>query len=528
MRESTYLKLSTFANINGWLLKSDISEHPDKPLTWKNKTDGHEIVKRFESVKKTGFGIKNGKNQFGDNDFFELIKIFCASKNIELLSNINRPIRKKFKLFLRDQDGEFYCSYENLLKLKFPRKKKRTIDALHKIAIEKGGKCLSNIYLGPHKKHIFQDSLGNIWEAEANSIWNGTWSQFEADEKKSIDKRFSDDVVRSLLTERNYEWISGEYKNAKSKLTLSCTKGHPWITSVYSAVNSIHDCPQCFGRVSKGQAELQTWINKYYPKANSRMFNINGTKVECDIFIPELKFGVEYDGLYWHSEEVNKHKYNMFRKKQLFDSIGINIIHIYDDKWKNRKEQVINLLMSNINKNEVIYARKCIVKNIDNKEAIEFINENHIQKSDYIKFAVGLFYYDKLVGAMAFRNSKISNSIILDSIAFKGGIRVQGGTSKLLKFSINELSKKFNKIITWSDNRWGSGNVYKTIGFNCIYEFPPDYYYIIKNSRINKQNYKKINLIKCHGNNKTQDGLVTSLGHLKIFDCGKRKWEYTL
>lgn len=50
-----------------------------------------------------------------------------------------------------------------------------TIENMQKIAIGRGGRCLSLEYLGAHMKLVWQCSLGHEWHAKPNAIKNGTW-----------------------------------------------------------------------------------------------------------------------------------------------------------------------------------------------------------------------------------------------------------------------------------------------------------------------------------------------------------------
>ena len=50
-----------------------------------------------------------------------------------------------------------------------------TLENMQKIATERGGKCLSNEYLGAHTKLKWQCNLGHEWIAKPNAIKNGSW-----------------------------------------------------------------------------------------------------------------------------------------------------------------------------------------------------------------------------------------------------------------------------------------------------------------------------------------------------------------
>lgn len=83
---------------------------------------------------------------------------------------------------------------------------------------------------------------------------------------------------------------------------------------------------------------------------------------EIDIYIPQLKLGFEFNGVYWHSELYKENNYHL-NKTIYFSNIGIRIIHIWEDDWDYKKDilksQIENILKLNKVK---IYARNCDIK----------------------------------------------------------------------------------------------------------------------------------------------------------------------
>ena len=52
---------------------------------------------------------------------------------------------------------------------------KDSIERFHKIAIEHGGKCLSDTYINQRNKLKFQCSVGHQWDGWPQSIIKGSW-----------------------------------------------------------------------------------------------------------------------------------------------------------------------------------------------------------------------------------------------------------------------------------------------------------------------------------------------------------------
>ena len=83
-------------------------------------------------------------------------------------------------------------------------------------------------------------------------------------------------------------------------------------------------------------------------------------------------------------------------------------------------------------------------------------------------------------------------------------------------------------VISYSDNSRGVGNLYKQLGFNFIHQTLPNYYYIIRDTKVHRFNFRKDVLVKeGFDKSKTEFQIMTERGFLRIFDCGSKKWEYT-
>jgi hypothetical protein len=251
-------------------------------------------------------------------------------------------------------------------------------------------------------------------------------------------------------------------------------------------------------------------------------------KYEIDIYLPELKIGFEFNGLYWHSNKF-KEKYYHLNKTNYFEEREIKIIHIWEDDWiyKNEiiKSQIKNWLGLTERK---VYARNCQIKEIrDSITSTKFLNNNHIQGSDRSNIKIGLYYNNELVSVMTFnktegRKKMESNEWNLSRFCNKTNHSVIGGASKLLKYFINNYDVK--RVVSYADVDWSKGYIYQKLGFNLISKGKPDYKYIIGNRRVHKSRFRKSRL----NTSLSESDYMNSLGIHKIWDCGKIKFEILL
>lgn len=71
----------------------------------------------------------------------------------------------------------------------------------------------------------------------------------------------SDNEVREIIKLNGLEWISGEYKNFKSRLIIRCAEGHIYETS-FAALYRGHGCPYCFGNAKLDYNYVKNQVEK--------------------------------------------------------------------------------------------------------------------------------------------------------------------------------------------------------------------------------------------------------------------------
>lgn len=241
---------------------------------------------------------------------------------------------------------------------------------------------------------------------------------------------------------------------------------------------------------------------------------------EIDIFLPEYQLGIEYNGAYWHSEQQGKDKNYHINKQELAEKNNIKLIQIFDFEWLNRNDQIKGYLNSLTNKNMYsIFARKTTVKLIDKKTSSEFLELNHIHGNVNSKYNYGLYFNDELVSVLTLGKSRFSKKYDYEVLRYcnKIGVRVVGGLSKLISYIKSNL--EFDTIVSYSHRRLFDGNSFLKAGFNLSHKTKPGYFWANKYSSHILPRYKtqkhKLNT------ELTEYEYMTSLGYVKIWDCGQ-------
>jgi predicted secreted protein len=106
---------------------------------------------------------------------------------------------------------------------------------------------------------------------------------------------------------------------SNKKVWWKCPKGkeHEWKTSVAHRSYSNTGCPFCFNPSSVPELRILSELRTIFTAVEHRV-NFDG--FEVDIYIPELKIGIEYDGKFWHQK---KEKQDLIKNDALKEKVKL-------------------------------------------------------------------------------------------------------------------------------------------------------------------------------------------------------------
>ena len=323
---------------------------------------------------------------------------------------------------------------------------------------------------------------------------------------------FQSNLIKEKIKETNLERHGVEYPQQSAEIR--------------SKYPSLH-------KPSKKESQFLVFIKENYKgEIKTNLMNII-KGYELDIYLPELGLAFEFNGLYWHSEIYKDNKYHKM-KSDLCEEQEIQLIHIYEDIWKYKKDIIESMILNKLNRSSnKIYARKTEIREIKNNNLIrKFLNENHIQGFVGSSFKLGLFYDDELVSIMTFGklrkfmgNKSEDGNYEMLRFCNKKNTNVIGGASKLFKYFMKVYTP--NSVISYADRSYSNGNLYTQLKFNKINNTRPNYYYIINNKRHHRFNFRKDILVKEGFDiNKSEHQIMLERKIYRIYDSGSIKFEY--
>jgi hypothetical protein len=209
------------------------------------------------------------------------------------------------------------------------------------------------------------------------------------------------------------------------------------------------------------------------------------------------------------------------------EDVGYRLIHIWSDDFEKNKERELLFIKSvcgNV-KDKPLYARKTTVKLVEDKESVNvFMDLNHIQGKSNATFNIGLFVNDEMVGVGAFI-SRGENGFEL--IRYCAKRKIIGGLGKITKWMAKNVC---NRIFTFCDNSRFNGASYEHAGYYHTSDLKPDYKYIVDNVRRHKFGFRRVNIERnypeFYSNELTEKQMMLDAGICRIYDCGKKRFEY--
>lgn len=275
--------------------------------------------------------------------------------------------------------------------------KPKTSEEIHIETLKHGYKWVSGVHTGRQNgkrvKLTLQCPRGHEYETTYGLFQEGYRCPicFGKIKHKLVD-------LKTIASSYDFEILSDEYVGSSHKMRWKCPKGHIEEFS-WRNFKKYKNCPKCSKNRSTAEKEIFDWLASLDIKVEQNNKKLIGQ--ELDIYLPEHKLAIEHNGLYWHSEKFCDKNYHINKLERCLEK-GIRLITIFEDEWKNKKEQVKSIIVYNLNSHNLIYNEQVptdIIISVDRR----FSEGDVFQKLGLIKEVVApKCYYVK-------SNDRISN-----------------------------------------------------------------------------------------------------------------------
>lgn len=219
------------------------------------------------------------------------------------------------------------------------------------------------IFLNSKKKYWWVCKLDHSYESAGEKKIIGQRCPYCINRKLLIGFNDLESQYPNLTEEWDYsknknlpsEYVYGSYKKAWWK----CKFGHNWETQIFFRTTHIRQsgCPDCSKRVSKGETEVRKFAEKLL---NSKSIN-NSRKIikpyELDIYFPNEKIAIEFNGTYWHSDIKIQESHGISAEEYHSNKIdkclakNIKLLYVWQDDWETSndvmREDIKNAILNN-------------------------------------------------------------------------------------------------------------------------------------------------------------------------------------
>lgn len=306
----------------------------------------------------------------------------------------------------------------------------------------------------------------------------------------------------------------------KAVLVLECSKHGEFSYGMREHLMGLEGCKECrdsFGPSAKEKAlaDFIEDLGVHIVRSDRKVLE----GLELDVYAPDYKIGVEFNGVYWHSEKYKEKDYH-YQKFLKAEEAGIRLLQIWEDDWDDRREVIHSHLKHVFQKNtNRVFARKTEVVKLESPEARKFLNSFHIQGFSPSTHYLGLDDGEGVVAVAAFL--KQGSDYVLSRYATSK--TVVGGHSKLVKHF--ETNFEYGKLVTFADLSFSDGGLYRKTGWMEDRVISPDYSYLVGYERKHKFGYRKTRFKKdpdlLWKEGLTERELAELNGLDRVWDAGK-------
>lgn len=393
---------------NGDLTPSDFTSGSHMKAWWICKND-HEwltSIKHRTGKHKTGCVYCAGNLVFtGFNDLFTFAPALAAEwhpiKNNDLypnqvlpnshrkvwwLGNCNHEWKAAISSRYRNQGkGCPVCSGKDIVRGFNDLASQYPLVASTWHPTKNGSQLPESTFMASTKKFWWQCSLGHEWTTTVASRVSRNTSCLVCTGRQVL-TGFNDLASQypSIATEwhptKNGKIKPNEvYAGGIKRYWWQCTKGHEWNTQMQSRTRANgSNCPTCAIALmtSKGESEIAEFlIDKGYKVQQSNR-SVFKNKRELDIYLPDHRLAIEFNGLYYHSEEMGKDEQYHRNKWSACSEKGIDLIQVWEDDWNDDPAKIKRLFLKSLNSSTDFCLDDFTVELCSPEEAIEFIRTN--------------------------------------------------------------------------------------------------------------------------------------------------------
>lgn len=185
---------------------------------------------------------------------------------------------------------------------------------------------------------------GNIWSPKPMKILLGQGCP------RCARARTHSEYVQEISLHNSDIEVIENYQGVQTNIKHQCKIcGHIWEPKPLSILRG-SGCPKCnrTNKVSNTELKIYYYLKKYFSDAISGYSDKENGISELDIYIPSLRFAIEYDGEFYH-QNIERDKY----KDQICKNLNINLTRVREPGCPEYKSSCDFIFLQNHSQNEL-------------------------------------------------------------------------------------------------------------------------------------------------------------------------------
>lgn len=420
---------------------------------------------------------------------------------------------------------------------------------------------IDSVYFNKERQKQFAEKRSEGYKSGRNKAWNAGLTKKSDKRIENASIAISDTLKKGHASGTIVDWHLDKDKSEKASVKQSETKKKKFLTGELTAWNkgltketnvsvansaanislrhkkpNAGSNPASFDKqrlstnvnelslaAAKCRLELYEFVKSLSQDAVLSDRNALSPK-ELDVYVPSKRFGIEYNGLYFHSEACGD-KTRLQEKTDLAMKKDITVLHVFEDEWRDKRAVVEQMIKHRLGmSSRRLGARKCVVKELSSSQRRDFFESNHIDGDTRAMASWGLFFKDELVAALSLRkpfHSSHNDVLEVSRFALAKDTSVQGALSRLSKHALEYANQKgYRAIMSYVDKRVGHGNGYTAAGYSLIRETKPRFWWT---DFINRFNRFAVRADASKGI--TQEKAANEAGVVRVWGCSNLVFE---
>lgn len=281
--------------------------------------------------------------------------------------------------------------------------------------------------------------------------------------------------------------------NANKQAWWLCASGHEYFARIADRNFNKSDCPKCYAArtISNPEQEIADYIVNETGLKIKQSDRTILKPLELDIYIPNKKLAIEFNGVYWHSEAVGKGKMYHQAKWLACQQQGIELLQVWCEDYEQKPDLIKRLIL-----NKLVATKDAtpLIQNAAMVEVSESVAKTFFDKTSISRFESAEHYFGvqsekskKLMGLLSVNTEDQTDGLHVEVVQFSASISGRG----LLRTLVNHIEDRFAPMTMTAslDNCFAEFTSFESCGFKQKEVLAPDFVYLKSGNRIQQSEY---------------------------------------